>query len=113
MPGPTLGGGLKEAYRARRAGTAWLLGAVAVVVEVLLLIKVLIDSVTAHPTNTGGVFAGVFAMCGVPMVALGLYGLATGAATAGGPNGGRAWLRTPLAYLPIGLILIIAAGLAA
>jgi hypothetical protein len=112
MPSPTLGGGLKEAYRARRSGIAWLFGTVAVVVEVLLLIKVLIDSVTAHPTNTGGVIAGVFAMCGVPMVALGLYGLATGAATAGGPNVGRAWLRTPLAYLPIGLILIIAAGLA-
>jgi hypothetical protein len=44
---------------------------------------------------------------------LGLYGLATGAATAAGPQSGRAWLRTPLAYLPVGLILIIAAGLAA
>jgi hypothetical protein len=111
MPGS--GGAPKEAYRARRSGIAGLLGTVAVVVEVLVLVKVLIDSVTAHPTNTGGVLAGVFALCGVPMVALGLYGLATGAAIAGGPNVGRAWLRTPLAYLPVGLILIIAAGLAA
>jgi hypothetical protein len=113
MSGSNLGGAPKEAYRARRSGIAGLLGAVAVVVEVLVLIKVLIDSVTAHPTNAGGVLAGVFAMCGVPMIALGLYGLATGAAIASGPNVGRAWLRTPLAYLPIGLILIIAAGLAA
>jgi hypothetical protein len=113
MTSSTLGGAPKEAYRARRSGIAALLGAVAVVVEVLVLIKVLADSITAHPTNTGGVLAGVFAMCGVPMIALGLYGLATGAAIAGGPNVGRAWLRTPLAYLPVGLILIIAAGLAA
>jgi len=113
MTSSTLGGAPKDAYRARRSGIAGLLGAVAVVVEVLVLIKVLADSVTAHPTNTGGVLAGVFAMCGIPMIALGLYGLATGAAIAGGPNVGRAWLRTPLAYLPIGLILIIAAGLAA
>jgi hypothetical protein len=47
------------------------------------------------------------------MVIIGLNGLATGAATASGPQTGRAWLRTPLAYLPVGLILIIAAGLAA
>jgi hypothetical protein len=105
--------GLKEAYRARRSGIGALLGAVAVVVEILFLVKVLIDAVTAHPTNTGGVLAGVFGMAGVPLVAIGLYGLATGAATAGGPNVGRAWLRTPLAYLPVGLVLIIAAGLAA
>ena len=113
MSGSTLGGAPKEAYRARRSGIAGLLGVVAVVVEVLVLIKVLSVSITAHPTNVGGVLAGLFALCGVPMIAFGLYGLATGAAIAGGPNVGRAWLRTPLAYLPIGLILIIAAGLAA
>jgi hypothetical protein len=112
LPSSTLGGAPKEAYRARRSGIAGLLGTVAVVVEVLVLVKVLIDSVTAHPTDTGGVLAGVFALCGVPMIAFGLYGLATGAAIAGGPHVGRAWLRTPLAYLPVGLILILAAGLA-
>jgi hypothetical protein len=102
----------KEAYRARRSGIAWLLGTVAIVVELLVLIKVLAESIYAHPTHAGGVLAGVFAICGVPMIAIGLYGLATGAPTAAGPNVGRAWLRTPLAYLPVGLIMIIAAGLA-
>jgi hypothetical protein len=43
---------------------------------------------------------------------MGLYGLMTGTATAG-PSPERAWLRTPLAFLPIGLALLIAAGLAA
>jgi hypothetical protein len=59
------------------------------------------------------VLGGIFAMCGTPLVTMGLYGLMTGAATAGGPHPGRAWLRTPLAYLPVGLALLIAAGLAA
>lgn len=100
-------------YRPRRAGVAAMLALGAVAAELLVTIKVLFDAVGAHPTNTGGVLGGLFAMAGIPMVAMGLYGLATGAATASGPNVGRAWLRTPLAYLPVGLILIMAAGMAA
>jgi hypothetical protein len=101
-----------EAYRARRSGTAALLGIVAVIAEILLLLRVLANSLTSHPVNPAGVLGGLLAMCGVPLVAIGMYALATGAATAGGPNVGRAWLRTPLAYLPVGLVLLIAAGLA-
>jgi hypothetical protein len=100
-------------YRPRRAGIAVLLAAGALIAELMLLVKVFLESTFAHPTNVGGVMAGLFALAGVPMIAIGLYGLATGAATAGGPQVGRAWLRTPLAYLPVGLLLIIAAGLAA
>jgi len=103
--------GPRDAYRARRPGVAALFGIVAVIVELLVLIKVVLGSMTAHPTNVGGLLAGLFAMCGVPLIAVGLYGLATGAAIAGGPNIARAWLRTPLAYLPVGLVLVLAAGL--
>jgi hypothetical protein len=78
------------------------------------LLKVLLGSFL-HSTSAGisGTFAALFALAGTPMTLIGLYGLATGAATASGPNTGRAWLRTPLAYLPVGLVLILAAGLAA
>jgi hypothetical protein len=100
-------------YRSRRPGVAALLAFGGVVAE-LILIKVLLanlfDSTSAAISGTIGA---LFAIAGVPMVIIGLYGLATGAATASGPQTGRAWLRTPLAYLPVGLILIIAAGLAA
>lgn len=100
-------------YRSRRPGVAALLALGGVVAE-LILIKVLLanlfDSTSAAISGTIGA---LFAIAGVPMVIIGLYGLATGAATASGPQTGRAWLRTPLAYLPVGLILIIAAGLAA
>jgi hypothetical protein len=99
-------------YRTRRVGVAALLGAVAIVAE-LLLVRVLVSGEFGHTVQPGAVLAGIFAMCGVPLVTMGLYGLMTGAATAGGPTPGRAWLRTPLAYLPVGLALMIAAGLAA
>ncbi len=99
-------------YRTRRAGTAALLVAVAVVAE-LMLVRIPFSAEFAHPVQPAGVLGGIFAMAGVPLATMGLYGLMTGAATAAGPNPGRAWLRTPLAYLPVGLLLIIAGALAA
>ena len=98
-------------YRARRAGILGALGAVAVVAE-LFLLRVLLAGEFGHLVAPGAVLAGLFAMSGVPLVAMGLYGLMTGVAAAG-PSPERAWLRTPLAFLPIGLALLIAAGLAA
>ena len=98
-------------YLSRRPGLATLLGAAAVIVE-LFLARVLITAEFAHIVITNGVLASVFAMAGVPLVAIGLYALAIGAASVSGSNPGRAWLRTPLAYLPVGLILIFAAALA-
>jgi hypothetical protein len=103
-PGPTV-------YRSRRVGAAGILGAAAVVVE-LLLVRVLLTGEFASTVVPGAVLGGLFAMTGVPLVAMGLYGLMTGAATAAGATPARAWLRTPLAYLPVGLALLVAAGLA-
>jgi hypothetical protein len=103
--------GTPTVYRARRAGILGALGAVAVVAE-LFLVRVLLAGEFGHLVAPGAVLAGIFAMSGIPLVAMGLYGLMTGAAAAG-PSPERAWLRTPLAFLPIGLVLLIAAGLAA
>jgi hypothetical protein len=107
IPSPTV------TYRARRPGIAALMALAAVFAEVMVLFKVLFESAFAHPTNVGGVLAGLCALAAVPMITVGVYGLATGAATAYGPQIGRAWLRLPLAYLPAGLVLMLAAGLAA
>lgn len=98
-------------YRTRRVGVAALLAVVAVVAE-LLVVRILATGEFAHTVQAGPVLAGIFAMCGTPLTTMGLYGLMTGAATAGGPTPGRAWLRTPLAYLPVGLVLLVAAALA-
>jgi len=99
-------------YRTRRVGLAALLVAVTVVAE-LLVVRILLTGEFSHTVQAGAVLAGIFAMCGTPLTTMGLYGLMTGAATAGGPTPGRAWLRTPLAYLPVGLVLLVAAALAA
>lgn len=99
-------------YQARRAGAVGVLAVLAVIAE-LLLVRVLLSGELAHAVVPGAVLGGLFAMTGIPLVAMGLYGLMTGAATVAGPAPGRAWLRTPLAYLPIGLVLLVAAGLAA
>jgi hypothetical protein len=99
-------------YRTRRVGVAALLAIVALIAE-LMVLRVLLSGEFAHTVQPNAVLAGIFAMCGTPLVTMGLYGLMTGAATAGGPTPGRAWLRTPLAYLPVGLVLLVAAGLAA
>jgi hypothetical protein len=104
-PGPTV-------YRTRRAGAVGLLAVLTVVVE-LLLIRVLVAGEFGSTVLPGAVLGGVFAMTGVPLVAAGLYGLMTGAATAAGASPARAWVRPPLAYLPVGLVLLVAAGLAA
>src|SRR5262249_45195734 len=60
-------------YRTRRAGTAALLVAVAVVAE-LLLVRIPLSAEFAHPIQPAGVIGGVFAMTGVPLATMGLYG---------------------------------------
>jgi hypothetical protein len=99
-------------YLSRRPGVAALLALVAIVIE-LILFRMLLSGESAHTVIASDVLGASFGMAGVPMVALGVYGLSVGAASASGPNAARAWLRTPLAYLPVGLLLIIAAALAA
>jgi hypothetical protein len=97
-------------YRTRRAGVTALLAGAAIFAE-LLLVRVLLVAEFGAKGTPGGVLAGLFALAGVPLVTIGLYGLATDAASAG-PAPGRLWLRVPLAYLPVGLVLLLAAALA-
>jgi hypothetical protein len=78
----------------------------------LLLVRVLLTGEFGPHVLPGAVLGGLFAMTGTPLVALGLYGVVSGPAPAAGPAAARVWLRAPLVYLPIGLALLIAAGLA-
>jgi hypothetical protein len=97
-------------YRTRRAGAAIVLIVGSILAEILLL-RVLIVGEFGDKASSGGVLAGLFALAGVPLVARGLHGLAAGAASAGN-SPGRQWLRVPLGYLPVGLVLLLAAALA-
>jgi hypothetical protein len=98
-------------YRTRRAGVAVLLAFAGTLAE-LLALRILVSGEFGHPMQPGTVLAGTFALAGIPLTTTGLYGLMTGAATTAAPTPGRAWLRTPLAYLPVGLALLIGAALA-
>jgi len=106
VPGPS-----QTVYKTRRAGVLGLIAAPAVLAE-LLVLRVLLAGEFGHTVVPGAVLGGLFAMTGIPLVALGLYALVTGPAVTVGPEAVRAWLRTPLAYLPVGLLLLVAAGLA-
>jgi len=99
-------------YRSRRPAAAVLLGVPAAVLEVPALLM-LADAAFSDPVLPSGVVAGACVALALPLLALGLYAVATGAVRAAGPNSAQAWLRPPVAYLSVGLVLLIAAGLAA
>ncbi len=96
-------------YHGRRPGLAILLVVLTVIFE-LPVLRIFFSSVLVKHVNAEGTFSSIFMLLGLPMFALGLYGLIGGAAAAA--NGARAWLRVPLAYLPVGLLLFLAAALA-
>jgi hypothetical protein len=96
-------------YRSRRPALAALLAVLTVAFEVPA-IRVLLSGL-AH-ISINGTVSGTFLVLGLPMFSLGLHALAGGAAVAPG-QGSRAWLRTPLAYLPLALVLFVAAAIAA
>ncbi|MEV4638524.1 hypothetical protein AB0J80_14340 [Actinoplanes sp. NPDC049548] len=93
-------------YSARRPVSSLVFAvvtAVLLVPAVLLLVQVaFIDDPVAR-----GVVPAVLLVLGLPLTGMGLYSLAAG----GRAPGRDAWLRPPLAYLPVGLILLLAAGL--
>ncbi len=97
-------------YRSKKPIFLALYGALAVLGELLMVRPFLAG---AFEINAALVLGPLLAMIAFPLLAIGLYGLSTGAATAVQFQGPRVWLRTPLVYLPIALGLLIAAGTAA
>jgi hypothetical protein len=76
---------------------------VLMIPAIMLLVEV---SFNGDPV-AGGIVPAVLLTLGLPLSGAGLYALA-----AGGPTGREAWLRTPFVYLPVGLVVLLAAGLA-
>jgi hypothetical protein len=107
-PGPA-GDGI---YRTRRPIVAVPLG-IATVLFAVPTIRVLLSSAFGPVIVPSGVIAAIMALIGLPLLAIGLYALITGASRVPEPSWARLWLRPPLAYLVVGLACCLVAGLAA
>jgi hypothetical protein len=107
-PGPMSDG----VYRSKRPAAAALFGVPAAILEIPVLL-LLQDAAFADPVSPAGVISAACLALALPLLAVGLYAVATGAVRAAGPNSAQAWLRPPVAYLSVALVLFIAAGLAA
>lgn len=107
-PGPSGG-----TYRSKRPAAAALFGVVAGLLEIPALALLGGATFGAGPVSAPGVVSASCLVAALPLLAVGLYAVATGAVRAAGPNSAQAWLRPPVAYLSVGLVLLIAAGLAA
>ena len=96
----------ERVYRTRRPVSA----VVVAVVTVLLMVPVvmlLIQATFVDDAAARGIVPAVLLALGLPLTGAGLYALA-----GGGPVTREALLRPPVAYLPVGLVLLLAAALA-
>jgi hypothetical protein len=98
-------------HRKRRPAAGLLIGVIAVLAAVPVL-RLLLDSVFSDSPSPGGVISSVLVLLALPLGGLGLHGL-VGAVRVPDASASSAWLRTPVAYLTVALVLVVAAGLAA
>jgi hypothetical protein len=101
------GAGPESVYRTRRPASAVAIAVVAVLLMIPVILLLVQVTFVDDPAVRGIVPAVLLAL-GLPLTGFGLYRLAAG----GAPAGRDTWLRPPIAYLPVGLLLLLAAGLA-
>jgi hypothetical protein len=95
----------ESVYRTRRPVSAVLIAIVTIILLVPVVL-LLIQVTFVDDPSVRGVVPSVLLTLGLLLTGGGLYSLA-----AGGPVGRDVWLRPPVAYLPVGLLLLLAAGL--
>ncbi|HEY3507462.1 MAG TPA: hypothetical protein VGN37_32280 [Actinocatenispora sp.] len=91
---------------------AWILAGLAVLFE-LPVAYVLVRSLAASGVAVSGVVSALFLLPGVPLFAAGVYHLFSGHITVRPGEGLAALVRRPLALLLVGVVLLLAAAVAA
>ncbi|MFG1988758.1 hypothetical protein ACGFJ7_02105 [Actinoplanes sp. NPDC048988] len=93
-------------YQSKRSTTSFL---VAIVMIVLLIpvVRLLFGATFTGTPSSGAIVPAVLLTLGFTLTGIGLFAVAKG-----GSITREAWVRPPVAYLPVGLILLVAAGLA-
>lgn len=96
----------ESVYQSRRPVSSFLVAAVMVVL-MIPVVRLLIEATFAGEPTSRAVVPAVLLTLGFTLTGIGLFTVARGGAITR-----EAWLRPPVAYLPAGLILLFAAGLA-
>ncbi|GAB1693918.1 hypothetical protein [Krasilnikovia sp. M28-CT-15] len=107
--GAAVGGqsGADRVYRTRRPVSAVVV-ALATLVLMVPVVRLLAQATFADRLAAGSVVPAVLLTLGLPLTGVGLFALAGG----GRPESRHAWLRPPVVYLPVGLLLVFAAAVA-
>ncbi len=93
-------------YQTRRPISS-IIVAIVMIVLMLPVVRLLIEATFTGSPNARAIVPAVLLTLGFALSGIGLFAIAKG-----GPISREAWLRPPVAYLPAGLILLLAAGLA-
>ncbi|XVU24177.1 hypothetical protein ACQPZJ_44260 [Actinoplanes sp. CA-054009] len=93
-------------YQTKRSLTSFLVAIVMIVLLVPVL-RLLVDVTFTGDPAAGAIVPAVLLTLGFTLTGIGLFAVARG-----GSITREAWVRPPVAYLPVGLILLVAAGLA-
>jgi hypothetical protein len=99
-------------YRTRRPALAALY-LVAVVLAEWPAVRLFADGALGDHLSSSNAVSGLFLIVGLPLFGRGLFALQAGAGRVPDQRAGQGWLRPPVAYLTVGLALLLAAGLAA
>jgi hypothetical protein len=104
----TIQPGGSSVYHSRKPAIAIVLAVLTVIFEIPAL-RLLGSAAIEDVVSSSGIVSGTFLVLGLPVFAYGVYNLlnGTGAASLSG------WLRVPLVYLPLGVLLFLLAALAA
>jgi hypothetical protein len=96
----------ENVYQTRRPVSSFVV-AVVMVVLMIPVVRLLVEATFTGTPTARAIVPAVLLTLGFALSGIGLFAVAGGR-----PLGRDAWLRPPVAYLPAGLLLLLAAGLA-